>query len=59
MGAVSGLEKVAVYVVFEIISSKARNATVSPPRCWVVAGFRPSSDVLGMAKSPFGPASLK
>ena len=59
MGAVSGLEKVAVYVVFEIISSRERSAIVSPPRCWVVAGLRPSSDIVGMEKSSLGPASLK
>ena len=59
MGAVSGLEKVAVYVVLEIISSRARSAMVSPPRCCVVAGLRPSSDIVGTEKSPLGPASLE
>lgn len=29
---------------------------VSPPRCWVVAGLRPSSKRVGTAKSPLGPA---
>lgn len=31
---------------------------VSPPRWIVVAGFRPSSDIVGTAKSPLGPARL-
>lgn len=56
VGAVSGLAKVAVYFVFEMISSRARRARVSPPRCWLVAGLRPSSESVGTAKSPFGPA---
>ena len=58
VGAVSGFEKVAVYFVFEMMSSSALSARVSPPRCCVVARFRPSSDMVGTAKSPLGPERL-
>ncbi len=58
VGAVFGFSNVAVYFSLAMISSSAFNATVSPPRWDVVAGLRPSSSIVGTAKSPFGPASL-
>ena len=55
VGAVEGLEKVVVYGSLEMMASRAASATVSPPRWGVVAGLRPSSDMVGTAKSLLGP----
>ena len=55
MGAVFGFSNVDVYFTSEIILAREERARLSPPRWWVVA-IKPSSDMVGTEKSPFGPA---
>lgn len=55
VGAVLGFSKVAVYVLSAMIDDSALKALVSPPRWGEVAALMPSSERVGIAKSPLGP----